>query len=671
MKDLLPQRYFHNAPFRLVSNYQLCGDQPQAVAKLSAALTNGVKHNVLLGATGTGKTFTIANVIQKYQKSTLIISHNKTLAMQLYSEFKTLFPHNKVEYFISPFDFYKPEAYLPHADLYIDKSVKWNFDVKAMRIATLNALTTTERVIVIASVAAIYGVLDPEKYRHFIRHLVLNTPLQQREFVEFLVNAGYERTKFDCAPGKFLVRGALITLGLVDETDVYLRIKIQDDKIIALQKVAAVTFKVLANLTTITLYPAQEYVIAADLLETACKKITKELTHQLATFKTANEFVKRHRLKIRTEQDLDNLRQLGYCKGIENYAFHLENRLPGSLPFTLLDHFPPDFLVVIDESHITLPQIHGMYVADYNRKKTLVDYGFRLPSALENRPLRFHEFNQKINRFIYVSATPSDYELEQVKHRPVEQLIRPTGLLDPVIEICPTKQQIPRLISEITAAIAKQQRTFVLTLTIKMAEDLTEYLQTQQIKVAYLHNKLKTFERTKILINFRKGVFDVVVGINLLREGLDIPEVGLVCILDAAREGFLRSRKSLIQMIGRAARNAAGRVLLFADQTSQAMEAAITETTRRRNFQMQYNTKHNIVPQTIQKPIQDIFLDQNLNAFYTKLQTQKASKLTRVQTKQMIKLLQKKLQIAVRNQDFELAAKIRDMVFDLMEKKSF
>lgn len=665
----MANQYINKEPFQLISSYHLCGDQPQAVAKLTAALQSGQKHNVLLGATGTGKTFTIANVIAKLQKSTLVISHNKTLAMQLYSEFKTLFPHNKVEYFISPFDFYRPEAYLPHSDLYIDKSVKWNLDVKAMRIATLNALTTTKNVIVVASVAAIYGVLDPDKYRHFIRHLVLDQPFKQADLFKFLVNAGYERVKTDLSPGKFLVRGPLITLGLINEADVNLRIKIVDDRIVRLQKIEAITFKVLETLNSFVLYPAQEYVIASDLLTTACQKITRELKTQLQTFTAAKELVKRHRLKTRTEQDMDNLRELGYCKGIENYAFHLENRTANSLPFTLLDHFPADFLVVIDESHITLPQIHGMYVADHNRKKTLVDYGFRLPSALENRPLRFQEFMDKVSRIIYTSATPSDYELQQVKHRPVEQLIRPTGLLDPEIAIHPTTDQIKRLMNEIKQAIAKQLRVFVLTLTIKMAEDLTEYLQTQQLKVAYIHNKLKTFERTKILINFRKGVFDVVVGINLLREGLDIPEVGLVCILDADREGFLRGRKSLVQMIGRAARNNQGKVLLFADRISQAMEAAIRETNRRRRLQKRHNQQFKIVPQTIQKPIQDIFLDQNLNEFYTKIQTQKTSKLTRVQTKQMIIILQKKIKDAVKGQDFELAAKIRDMIFDLMQKK--
>ncbi len=661
--------YINQMPFRLKSSHQLCGDQPEAVAKLTAALKAGQKHNVLLGATGTGKTFTIANVIQRSQKATLVISHNKTLAMQLYSEFKTLFPDNKVEYFISPFDFYQPEAYLPHADLYIDKAVKWNLDVKALRIATLNALTTTKNVIVVASVAAIYGVLDPDKYRHFIRHLVLNQPVRQTALLTFLVNAGYERTKTDLQPGKFLVRGPLITLGLMNEGEFYLRIKIVDDRIVKLQKVKALTFKVLATLTEFVLYPAQEYVIATDLLETACGKIAAELKTQLATFASAKELVKRHRLKTRTEQDLDNLRELGYCKGIENYAFHLENRSLNSLPFTLLDHFPADFLVVIDESHITLPQIHGMYVADHSRKQTLVDYGFRLPSALENRPLRFAEFIQKTPRIIYTSATPGDYELEQVQNHPVEQLIRPTGLLDPQIVVYPTVDQIPRLMKEIKQAINKQLRVFVLTLTIKMAEDLTEYLQTQHLKVAYIHNKLKTFERTKILINFRKGIFDVVVGINLLREGLDIPEVGLVCILDADREGFLRGRKSLIQMIGRAARNAQGRVLLFADTISQAMRAAIEETNRRRRLQNQYNQQHKIIPQTIQKPIQDIFLDQNLQTFYAKIQAQKTSKLTRVQTKQMIVILQSKIKIAVKEQDFELAAKLRDMIFDLMQKK--
>ncbi len=665
MKKNLPSNQF-----QLVSQFSLRGDQNQAVEKLTSAIQNNQIHNVLLGATGTGKTFTVANVIEKTQKSTLVISHNKTLALQLYGEFKAFFPHNRVEYFISPFDFYRPEAYLPNSDLYIDKSVKWNTDIKTMRISTQNALVTHSHVIVVASVAAIYGVLDPEKYKLFVYHLQINQAFNHRDFIDYLITAGYENVKNDLAAGKFIVRGPLITLGLHDDT-IYLRIKIVDNKIVKLSKIAAITFNLIEELTSFTLFPAKEYLISSPLLNTACEKIRLELQNQLKFLRDNNEQLKAHRLETRTNQDLENLREFGYCKGIENYSYHLENRLPNSLPFTLLDYFPKDFLIVLDESHITLPQLKAMFLADRKRKQVLVDYGFRLPSALENRPLRLKEFFRKASQIIYTSATPSDFELEKTNNQPVEQLIRPTGLLDPIIEIVPPKNQIKRLIIEIQAAIKENTRVFVLTLTIKMAEDLSEYLQTQNFKVAYIHSKLKTFERTKILINFRKGVFDVVVGINLLREGLDIPEVARICILDADQEGFLRDRKSLIQMIGRAARNVNGKVILFANKISEAMRLAIFETKRRRRLQQAYNQKHNIIPKTIEKPIQDIFLDQNLNEFYTKIQARKYSKLTRVQTKQMIVILQKKLQLAVKGQDFELAAKIRDMIFELMYKNSF
>ena len=651
--------------FRLASAFQPRGDQAAAIAKLTAAIEAKQRHNVLLGLTGTGKTFTIANVIQQTQKATLVLSHNKTLATQLFSELKTFFPDNRVEYFISPFDFYQPEAYLPHSDVYIDKTVKWNHDVKTMRMQTLNALLTNSKVIVVASVAAIYAVLDPQKYAEFIQFLKVGAQLDYESFIRFLINAGYERVKLDLGAGQFIVRGNMITIGLPHE-DAYLRLQISDHVLQQITKLASVTFDVLENLQEVLVFPAAEYVSDARTLEDACQSIYQEMLKTTRQFREKKQALKAHRLETRTMQDLENLRELGYCKGIENYSIHFETRQRGQPPFTLLDYFPDDFLIVIDESHITVPQLNAMYVADRSRKQVLVDYGFRLPTALDNRPLRFAEFNAKAAQILYTSATPGPYELAKINHQPVEQLLRPTGLLDPEVIVYPATQQIDRLIKEIKKAIAQKLRVFVLTLTIKMAEELTEYLQSQKLKVAYIHNRLKTFERTKVLINLRKGVFDVVIGINLLREGLDIPEIGLVCILDADKAGFLRSNSSLIQMMGRAARNVNGKVLLFADNISSAMRTTIAETKRRRQLQQAYNLQHHIVPQTIQKPIQDIFLDKSLQAFYDRIQAHKTSRLTRVQTKHIIRNLQDKIKTAVKNQDFELAAKIRDMIFDLM-----
>lgn len=654
--------------YRLVSQFKPQGDQIKAIAQLTDNFQRQIRHNVLLGATGTGKTFTIANVIENLKQKVLVISHNKTLAIQLFSELKTFFPHNRVEYFISPFDFYQPEAYLPNKDLYIDKSVKWNLDIKKMRMSALNALLTEEGVIVVATVAAIYGVTNPFEYEHFILKISKGQTLQQRDLITFLVQAGYERNDLVNDGSKFMVKGNILTIGLT-QNDNFLQVMFMNNQVFSLVELEATTMNVLSKPETYTIFPGNEYVVNLEKIKVACQTIESELIKRISHFNQTKKLIESYRIKTRTEKDLEDLRENGFCKGIENYSLHFDNRQVGEPPFTIMDyfqHFGADFLTVIDESHITVPQIIGMYLGDRARKTTLVDYGFRLPTALDNRPLMFDEFNKKLKNVVYVSATPADYELDRVNRQPVEQIIRPTGLLDPVVEIRPTKNQVADLIKEIEKIVAKKQRVFILTLTIQMAEDLTKYLQERKIKVAYIHNRLKTFERTKVLINLRKGIFDVVVGINLLREGLDIPEVSLVIILDADKTGFLRGVKSLVQMIGRASRNQEGRVILYADKMTRDMKLAIGETDRRRQKQLTFNQQNNIVPQTIIKPIDDIFLDEDLSKFYEKLQMKKEYKITKTEKLQITKSLNDKMNKAVKKMDFELAAKIRDMIFDLM-----
>lgn len=654
--------------YKLTSQFQPQGDQIEAIKNLVNNFHNQVFHNVLLGATGTGKTFTIANVIQQLKQKVLVISHNKTLAIQLFSELKTFFPQNRVEYFISPFDFYQPEAYLPNKDLYIDKSVKWNLDIKKMRMNALNALLTEDAVIVVATVAAIYGVTNPFEYERFIFTITKGQILDQKTLTSFLIQAGYERNDLINDGSKFMVKGNIITIGLT-HNDHFLQIVFFAGKVTLLVEMEATTMNVLSKPTTYTIFPGNEYVVNLDKIRRACQTIESELIKRISHFNQNKQLVESYRIKTRTEKDLEDLRENGFCKGIENYSLHFDNRQVNEPPFTILDYFAhagSNFLTVIDESHITVPQIIGMYVGDRARKTTLVDYGFRLPTALDNRPLTFVEFNEKIKNVIYASATPGDYELKKVNNRVVEQIIRPTGLLDPLVEIRPSKNQIDDLISEIKKTITQKNRVFILTLTIQMAEDLSRYLQEQKIKVAYIHNRLKTFERTKVLINLRKGIFDVVVGINLLREGLDVPEVALVLILDADKTGFLRGVKSLIQMIGRASRNDAGKVILYADKITNDMRLAIDETQRRRQKQIAFNTTHNITPRTISKPIDDIFLDEDLSQFYDKLQKENNYKISKIEKMQITKLLNEKMDKAVKKMNFELAAKIRDMIFDLM-----
>ncbi len=587
--------------FELVSDFQPMGDQPQAIKSLVEGVREGKKTQVLLGGTGTGKTFTFANVIAQVNKPTLVLSHNKTLAGQLYSELKEFFPHNRVEYFISNFDFYQPEAYIPKSDTYIDKEATTNYEIEMLRSAAMNSLIEREDTIVVASVASIYGLGNPEQYKEMIFSLRVGQEIDRRELLTYLVDRQYTRNDIDQVKGTFRVRGDVIEIVPGHSESYIIRIELFGDEVDRITEVDPLTGKVLGAFNTYTIYPADDYVTSAENMQHACDTITAELQDRLKYFEEAGKPLEYERLDNRTRHDVEMLREVGICPGIENYSRHIDGRKPGERPYTLIDYFPKDFLLIVDESHVMLPQIRAMYNGDRSRKETLVEYGFRLPSALDNRPLRFEEFEKLINQAIYVSATPGDYELESTKGEVVEQIIRPTGLLDPIIEIRPIEDQIDDIISEIQDRIEKNERVLITTLTKRMAEDLTDYLKEFGLKVAYLHSDTKTLERTEILRDLRLGKYDVLIGINLLREGLDLPEVSLVCILDADKEGFLRSNRSLIQTIGRAARNANGKVIMYADNMTDSMKSAIDETNRRRAIQMAYNEEHHIIPKTIKK----------------------------------------------------------------------
>lgn len=592
--------------FKLVSKYEPSGDQPEAIKELVEGIKNGKKEQVLLGATGTGKTFTIANVIKEVNKPTLVLAHNKTLAGQLYSELKEFFPEDHVEYFVSYYDYYQPEAYVPSSDTYIEKDSSINDEIDELRHGATSALINYKNVIVVSSVSCIYGIGEKEEYEKSMLILTVNDEIKRNDLINRLIDMTYERNDIDFHRGTFRCRGDIIDIIPANEHDHGIRIELFGSNVERISTFDPVTGVIISDKKTITISPASHFVTSPEKLEEAVKRIEAELQIRLEELKSEGKLLEEQRLRERTNYDLEMLKETGFCNGVENYSRHLALRGPGETPTCLIDFFPKDFLLVVDESHVTLPQVRGMYNGDRMRKMTLVDYGFRLPSALDNRPLDFKEFETKINQAIYVSATPGDYELLHTNNTYAEQIIRPTGLLDPTIEIKPSAGQIDDIIEEIRKRIELNERVLITTLTIRMSEELTNYLKEMGIKVAYLHSEVKTLDRLKIIRELRLGVYDCIVGINLLREGLDIPEVSLICILDADKQGFLRSERSLIQTIGRCARNASGHVIMYADTVSEAMEKAIKETARRREIQEEYNKVHNITPKTILKEIKEV-----------------------------------------------------------------
>ena len=654
--------------FKLVSPFSPMGDQEEAIKQLVAGIKEGKKEQVLLGGTGTGKTFTVSNVIAAVNKPTLVLAHNKTLAGQLYSELKEFFPENRVEYFISNFDFYQPEAYIPGRDLYIDKNAKTNYEIEMLRSAAMNSLIEREDVIVVASVASIYGLGNPEQYKEMIFSLRVDQDIDRKELLTYLVDRQYQRNDIEQTKGTFRVRGDVIEIVPGHTESWLIRIELFGDTVERISEVGPLTGHVLGVYNTYTIYPAYGYVTKKEQILKACDTITAELENRLETFKAETKLLEHERLEQRTRHDVEMLREVGMCPGIENYSRHIDGRDEGQRPYTLIDYFPKDFLMIVDESHVMLPQVRGMYNGDRSRKETLVEYGFRLPSALDNRPLRFEEFEKIINQVIYVSATPGDYELEHVENKVVEQIIRPTGLLDPVIEVRPTKDQIDDIISEIKIRQDRNERVLITTLTKRMAEDLSAYLKELGIKVAYLHSDTKTLERTEILRDLRLGKYDVLVGINLLREGLDLPEVSLVCILDADKEGFLRSNRSLIQTIGRAARNSNGEVIMYGDKITDSMAYAIEETNRRRKIQDAYNKEHNITPTTIHKEIRDAIRGQEVIDDAASLVT-KGKKASKKDKQVMIQELEKQMKDAAKVLDFERAMELRDIIMELQGEK--
>ena len=647
--------------FELVSKFEPSGDQPKAIKELVDGINNGEKHQVLLGATGTGKTFTIANVIKEVNKPTLVLAHNKTLAGQLYSEFKELFPNNHVEYFVSYYDYYQPEAYVPSSDTYIEKDASINDEIDELRHGATSALINNRDVIVVASVSCIYGIGEKEEYEKMMLTVNVGETVKRNDIINKLVDMTYERSDMDFHRGTFRVRGDIIDIVPVNEKSSGIRIELFGDEVDRICTFDPLTGTVLQNKKTISIFPASHFVTGSEKMNEAIRRIEEELKDRLKYLLDNNKLLEEQRLRERTNYDLEMLKETGFCNGVENYSRHLALREEGETPSCLIDFFPDDFLLVVDESHVTLPQVRGMYNGDRMRKQTLVDYGFRLPSALDNRPLRFEEFENKINQAIYISATPGDYELELVDNKYAEQIIRPTGLLDPTIEVRGTESQIDDIIGEINDRISKNEKVLITTLTIRMSEELTNYLKDIGIKVAYLHSEVKTLERMKIIQELRKGKYDVLVGINLLREGLDIPEVSLICIMDADKQGFLRSNRSLIQTIGRCARNANGHVIMYADNISEAMHDAISETARRRKIQEEYNQEHGIVPKTIIKEIREVISNVD-DSVDEKTGTVKMSK----QEKQSLMVkIEEEMKLAAKNLDFERAMELRDILFEL------
>lgn len=645
--------------FKLISKFEPNGDQPQAIKELVSGIQEGKKEQVLLGATGTGKTFTIANVIKEVNKPTLVLAHNKTLAGQLYAELKELFPENHVEYFVSYYDYYQPEAYVPSSDTYIEKDSSINDEIDELRHAATSALINYDDVIVVSSVSCIYGIGEKEEYQKKMLILSLQDKIKRNDIINKLIDMTYERSDIDFHRGTFRVRGDIIDIIPVNEHANGTRIELFGDVVDRLCTFDPVTGAIISEKKSITISPASHFVTSDEKMQEAIRRIEEELKDRLEELKSQNKLLEEQRLRERTNYDIEMLKETGFCSGVENYSRHLALRGEGETPTCLIDFFPKDFLLVVDESHVTLPQVRGMYNGDRMRKQTLVDYGFRLPSALDNRPLKFEEFEQKINQAIYVSATPGDYETEKVNHKYVEQVIRPTGLLDPTIEIKPSEGQIDDIIGEIRKRIEKNERVLITTLTIRMSEELTNYLKEMNIKVAYLHNEVKTLERLKIIHDLRAGIYDCIVGINLLREGIDIPEVSLICILDADKQGFLRSSRSLIQTIGRCARNASGHVIMYADTMSEAMQIAIAETHRRREIQEVYNKEHNITPKTIMKAIKDVVTNE------VKKVKKNTPKMSKKEKFDMIARVEEEMKNAAKNLDFERAMELRDILFEL------
>ena len=645
--------------FELVSKYQPSGDQPEAIKQLVEGINSGKKEQVLLGATGTGKTFTIANVIKETNRPTLVLAHNKTLAGQLYSELKELFPNNRVEYFVSYYDYYQPEAYVPSTDTYIEKDSSINDEIDELRHAATSALISRRDVIVVASVSCIYGIGEVEEYKNKMLTLTVGEKIPRNKVLEKLVEMLYERNDIDFKRGAFRVHGDVVEIIPAGQRNTGYRIEFFDDEIDRISEIDVLTGVIVGNKKNVSLFPASHFVVSDDKLKLAIERIKKELQERLAELKAQNKLLAAERLEQRTNYDIEMLEETGFCSGIENYSAPMAGRLPGETPTTLMDFFPDDYLLVVDESHVTLPQVRGMYNGDRARKLNLVEYGFRLPSALDNRPLKYDEFESKINQAIYVSATPGDLELEHTNGQYVEQIIRPTGLLDPTIEVRKTAGQIDDLVGEINERIAKKERTLVTTLTIRMAEELTNYLKELDIKVAYLHSEVKTLERMQIIHDVRTGKYDVLVGINLLREGLDIPEVSLIAILDADKEGFLRSSRSLIQTIGRCARNANGHVIMYGDHITDSMQQAIDETVRRRNIQEKYNEEHGITPKTIMKEIRDVISN------IEEKQEDKPKKLSKKEIEKNMALIEQEMREAAKNLDFERAMELRDILFEM------
>ena len=646
--------------FKLESKYKPSGDQPKAIDELVEGINQGKRDQVLLGATGTGKTFTIANVIERVQKPTLVLAHNKTLAGQLYSELKELFPSNHVEYFVSYYDYYQPEAYVPSSDTYIEKDASINDEIDELRHAATSSLLQYRDTIVVSSVSCIYGIGDPEDYQKSMLIVTVGDTIERDDILKRLIDMNYERNQIDFHRGTFRCNGDIIDIVPIAEKKNGIRIELFGDEVEKISEFDILTGEILNNKHSITIFPATHFVTNKDKLNESIRRIEEELKEQLAYFKENNKYLEAERIEQRCSYDIEMLKETGFCHGIENYSRHLALRGEGETPSTLIDFFPDDFLLVVDESHVTLPQVRGMYNGDRMRKTTLVEYGFRLPSALDNRPLRFEEFNDKINQAIYISATPGDYELELVHHKCCEQIIRPTGLLDPTIEVKNTEGQIDDLIGEINERINKNERVLVTTLTIRMAEELTNYLKQMGIKVAYLHSEVHTLERLKIIRELRLGKYDVLVGINLLREGIDLPEVSLIAIMDADKQGFLRSDRSLIQIIGRVARNESGHVIMYADTVSEAMDKAIKETARRREIQEKFNEEHGIIPKTIIKEIKEVISNEEEIP-----STEEEKKLSKKDKELLMNRIEEEMKQAAKDLDFERAMELRDILFEM------